>query len=1039
MRSTASRLTFLAALVALAFPAAASTPDVSNLVLPEPIQVDRGPAALVRASGEYVVTLSTPSVARAYKAAGGLGKEQQRAHAAKIAAEQDIVAARVRALGGSELGRVDKALNALVVSIDARQAREIEQMDQVLRVRPLNRYELDLSETVPHIGAAAVQAAGKTGKGVRVAVLDSGIDYTHAAFGGAGTAAAYAAAYGANTADERNKSLDGLFPTGKVIGGYDFVGEEWPGTAAAPKPRSEDPDPIDCSPSAIGCGGGHGTHVADIIAGIQAGKAGVAPDAKLYAVKVCSAVSTSCNGTAMMLGVDFALDPDRDGDISDRVDVINLSLGASYGQDEDDISGALNAAADLGVIVVASAGNSGDKPYVMGSPSSAANVISVAQTHVPSRKLYRIVAGTRIAGGSWQPWSAAPTNVTGPLAYASTNAKRLGCSDANGTNPFVPGEFAGRILLMDRGSCSVSLKVANAATAGAIAAIVANNAAQPLGDLPVDFSFGGGAQPIAGYTVTLADGNSLKGVLNVATNIDPANAASLAGNMAATSSRGPTISRQSIKPDIGAPGASLSAEVGTGTLNSVFGGTSGAAPMVSGSAALMLEARPGVTPPEVKSLMMNTADRNVGINPISLPGFMAPITRIGGGEIRIDQAIASQTAAWDKETRAASLSFGYLPIAKQTKLTRKVVVRNYGATDRTYVVSTSFRYPDDAATGAVSVNAPVSVSVPAGGATEFDVVLRVDASRLGTWSMNGGARGGDGFGLAAAEFDGYVTLDGGPGNRAHLAWHVLPHRAAEVEAASTEVVLDATGAGQLQLTNQSAVLNGRFDVFSLTGESGRIPRKYLPGEGENYSITDIKSVGVRLVNLGAAGLGVQFAIDTFGMRAHPNYPAEFDIYIDADRDGEYDAVVFNLENGGFAVSGQNVVASGQLIEGGVPIAVRLVADADLNSGNIILTAPLSALGLTAGTTFDFGVYAFDNYFTGELTDALEGMRYTLDTPRYVPAAFSGSVPAAGSASLGVSAVAGGDAKSPSQAGLLLLYRDHKGKAISHEGEAIRVR
>src|SRR5207249_2787568 len=126
---------------------------------------------------------------------------------------------------------------------------------------------------------------------------DTGIDYTHRFFGGAGTAAAYAAAYGTSTSDARTKTTDGLFPTAKVVGGFDFVGESWPNGPLAP-----DPDPIDCGPSAIAapCAGGHGTHVADIIAGNDgASHKGVAPGASLYAVKVCSSVSTACSGLAL--------------------------------------------------------------------------------------------------------------------------------------------------------------------------------------------------------------------------------------------------------------------------------------------------------------------------------------------------------------------------------------------------------------------------------------------------------------------------------------------------------------------------------------------------------------------------------------------------------------------------------------------------------------------------------------------------------------------------------------------------------------------
>ena len=94
-----------------------------------------------------------------------------------------------------------------------------------------------------------------------------------------------------------------------------------------------------------------------------------------------------------------------------------------------------------------------------------------------------------------------------------------------------------------------------------------------------------------------------------------------------------------------------------------------------------------------------------------------------------------------------------------------------------------------------------------------------------------------------------------------------------------------------------------MDVFSLTGTSGRIQKQFLPADGDNFAIVDLRAVGVR-----QAGTNIQFGVDTHGARAHPNYPAEFDVYIDTNRDGNTDKIVFNLENGGFGATGQNVVA-----------------------------------------------------------------------------------------------------------------------------------
>jgi hypothetical protein len=90
---------------------------------------------------------------------------------------------------------------------------------------------------------------------------------------------------------------------------------------------------------------------------------------------------------------------------------------------------------------------------------------------------------------------------------------------------------------------------------------------------------------------------------------------------------------------------------------------------------------------------------------------------------------------------------------------------------------------------------------------------------------------------------------------------------------------------------------------------------------------------------------------------------------------------------------------------------------------MILTAPLAALGLTAGQQFSFYVLAFDNYFTGSLTDYIDSMTYTVGVPRFYTAAASYTVPAGGSLALLVEASLDGETASPSQSGLLFLYRD----------------
>ena len=179
---------------------------------------------------------------------------------AAVEAEQSEFLARCLATlpGIDVVAQVQLVLNAVFLEVDAEALPAIARDPLVSVVRPVGNYEKVLSETVPYIGSTTLQGIGLDGTGVSIAVLDSGIDYTHANLGGPGTLGAYNAAYADFT------SRDGLFPTAKVVEGFDFVGEEWPSGPLLP-----DDDPIDFD--------GHGTHVADISGGLG----GVAPGADL--------------------------------------------------------------------------------------------------------------------------------------------------------------------------------------------------------------------------------------------------------------------------------------------------------------------------------------------------------------------------------------------------------------------------------------------------------------------------------------------------------------------------------------------------------------------------------------------------------------------------------------------------------------------------------------------------------------------------------------------------------------------------------------
>src|SRR3712207_3673466 len=178
------------------------------------------------------------------------------------------------------------------------------------------------------------------------------------------------------SSDVCSSDLEGVFPSAKVVGGVDFVGDAYdadtPGSVPVP-----DPNPLDCN--------GHGTHVAGTAAGygvntdgttfrgdyasldpfsLRIGP-GMAPNAKLYALKVFG-----CEGTtdATIPAIEWAVDPNGDGSPADHLDVINVSLGSDFGLADTAEAMAVDEAVQAGVLAVLSAGNAGDVYDVGGSP-----------------------------------------------------------------------------------------------------------------------------------------------------------------------------------------------------------------------------------------------------------------------------------------------------------------------------------------------------------------------------------------------------------------------------------------------------------------------------------------------------------------------------------------------------------------------------------------------------------------------------------------------------------------------------------------------
>lgn len=365
----------------------------------------------------------------------------------QIDTAQTALLPAVTALGGELLFRNQRVYNGIALRIDEARLPQLAQLPGVVAVHRITPKQPSAHST-PLVGAPSSwqgrNGISATGAGVTIAIIDTGVDYLHTAFGGPG------GGYDGN-APTIVGDVQG-FPSSKIIGGYDFVGDDYnadPNHAGFNPIPNPDPDPMDCYP--------HGTGVAAIAAGYGVNAdgstytgpydqavdlaalriaPGVAPHAHIYALKVFG-----CRGSSEIVdqAIEWAVDPNGDGDLSDRVDVINLSLGSPYGALDDITTLAAENAAAAGVVVVASAGNSGDTTYVVGSPSVGGQIISVAAGDTGAASFS--ARGPRRADGALKPDLAAP----GVGVFTAAGGTGSGGRSSSGTSfaaPYVAGGMA---------------------------------------------------------------------------------------------------------------------------------------------------------------------------------------------------------------------------------------------------------------------------------------------------------------------------------------------------------------------------------------------------------------------------------------------------------------------------------------------------------------------------------------------------------------------------------------------------------------------
>lgn len=680
----------------------------------------------------YVI-LDGPSAAEAVGPAASSGDPgaiaRTRTRLADLEALHDTVRPHLIAVGAQIVGEMTRLANGFHVRVRRGASDKIAALPYVVSVEPVPLFERSLHSSMPVVGAATAWDLGTPlhGEGITLGIMDTGIDYLHADFGSDGNPERFGK-------DDSTIIEDGTFPTARVAGGHDFCGNEYNPNEGVSEP-TPDEDPIDC--------GGHGTHVAGIAAGggvLLDGSPytgsydmsldlddfrvapGVAPLADLYSLKVFG-----CDGSTRLVGnaLEWAADPNGDGDFSDRLDIINASLGSPYGFPNPTHAVMLDNYHALGGLFVAAAGNEGGTFFITGSPGAFPQALSVAATSDQTFIAFRVDDPPGIAGD----YAAAEASFTEPLRDAGdVSGELVRASPALGCDPFDnASEMSGKIAIIDRGDCFFFDKINNAFDAGAIAAVVVNNNFNnPFTMAPPD---GGGEVGIPGVMIRLADGDLIKEAIAAGPVTVTLTRNTFAGEgselMAGFSSRGPGAFDGLVKPEMSAPGAAIeSADVGTGFQPTSKQGTSMATPFVAGAAALVRQARPELTPNELKAVLMNSSTRMTDGD-----GDAYPVSMQGAGRLDVPRAVSQfVTASVGESSGTVAIAFGSLASVEKTSVDKTVFVKNHGDTAVTFSASASQVHALDGVSVTVS---PESLTVAPGSTEEVVVTLHLDPFVLG--------------------------------------------------------------------------------------------------------------------------------------------------------------------------------------------------------------------------------------------------------------------------------------------------------------------
>ena len=965
--ASAAALAAVVGLLAIVPAAGAASEDPS---IPSSMRsLARIPAVLQGTTGSVSVMLEldVPPASRAYAASAGMTTRAKgqvtRAAIDRIQRLQASVRSRLSqpATKATVLFETSNVYAGIAIRTDASRLADIAAIPGVKGIHRLVPKERSNFISVPLIKAPAAWVdAGKTGQGVTLGIIDTGIDYTHADFGGPGTVAAYQAAQAAKDAGQA-----AVYPDpAKVAGGYDFAGNAYNPSDPATATPAPDDNPLDCSTA------GHGTHVAGTAGGygVTAGGTtyrgpwdastpfdtmgigpGVAPKVTLYALKVFG-----CEGPTDLVvdALDWAVDPNGDGDFSDHLDVVNMSLGSSFGSPEDPDSVASDNTVDVGVSVVASAGNSGDLYEVTGSPGDATKALSVAA----SRDRGEITDGfsATIAGTSANypaslsqayPWTTGPGVTNGTVVQLGdwTQAPSAD-NNTDGCDPLSSADaakVAGKIVLLQWNDndamrrCGSAGRTGHAADAGATGAILGSQVdlfgpgILGVEAIPAALSNATGTNALheallAGKTVTATLNYALH---NAIRNIIPVGPSDPTDMLTDFTSRGTALAGN-VKPDVSAPGESIfSAAVATGNEGASYSGTSMAAPVTAGLASLMVEAHPTWTAEEIKAGIMNTADHDLYLDP-GLTGPRYDVLRAGAGRIDAIAAVRNDVVAYVvDDPGAVSVSFGVMNVTKPTTVTKTVRIADKRASGsaQTYALSVQ---DVNALAGATYSLSTSSVTLSPGGRKDVKVTLTVDPSKLVHKADPTITLDPLEIGIMRdflTDASALLTATPAPGGTVLRVPLFAAPRPASAMSGGSSVQVRGTGplqTGTLTLRGTQVFTKGaekyeseisRVSALQLVGESSALPQ-CEPGISTGcWNTSDEKSADIRYVGFTSdarvvkasggdplsvdAGAYAYFGIASWGQWRTASDIATFIVYIDTNNDGTPELLLANTRLG----------------------------------------------------------------------------------------------------------------------------------------------